>query len=399
MLKITPSSSKFKVAIKFLPVSVLAALAMPAHSLWIDTPNVRDGLNLYIGGSANPKISTTSNKFRYTMANPAIYGENGTLEQVLADQDRQDADRRLRAEGAHDAGIELYASQVLTKKLTLSGSTYLTYDQDASRNHGALWGVSLDFGSFGELGRITVGDSWTRLPVRQTDVDNIIQNRGRNVSARYTGIPDLTISGYYLFNASSDQNDRYAHGLHKSNGISADYKFDFGARKNLTLAAGYTKSNGNKNPYYVDDVIKGNSYLLGVGFQHNDLKVGLDYGERTNTYNGVWWNDLESKVYGVKATYELSPRLTGTLSYAHKTDNNSKPISFDYIAQNRSVNESMVFDKVKQDRYIAKLDYKLYKNISVNGEITNTRTKNYVTEGEFSRRDRLSASVGASFSF
>lgn len=397
MLKMTPPS-RFKSAIKFLPLSMLAALAMPAHSLWVSTPNVRDGLKLYVGGNVSPTIGTTSNKFRYTIADPAIYGPEGTLEQVLADQDRQDADRRLRAEGTDDAAIELYVSQVLTKGLSLNGSTYLSYNKNSSTNYGALWGLSLDFGSSGDLGRVTVGDGWTRLPVKQTDVDNIIQNRGKNIFVRYTGIPDLTLAGYHMFSASNDVNDPAAYGLHKSNGVSADYQFDFGARKNLTLAAGYTRSEGNKNPRYVDDVAKGKSYLVGANLQHNNLKLGLDYGQRENTYNGAWWDTLKTEVYGIKATYEITPRLTGTLSYAHKTDSNSKPVSLQTLVAQRSV-ESSFFEKVKQDRYLAKLNYQLYKNISLNGEISNTRTKNYVTEGEFSRRDRLSASLGASFSF
>lgn len=399
MLKMNPQS-RLKPIVKFLPLSMLVALAMPAHSMWLSTPNVRDGLKMYIGGSVNPSFSNTSNEFNYTMANPAIYGPTGTLEQVLADQDRQDADQRLKAEGTNDAGIELYTTQVITKDIDLSASTYLSYDQNSSINYGALWGVSLDFGSHGDIGRVTIGDGWTRLPVKQTDVDNIVQSTGKNISARYTRIPNLTLSGYHLFSASGDVNDRYSFGLHKSNGISADYEFDFGARKNLTVAAGFSKSKGHENAYYAQDIIKGDAYLLGASLQHNDLKLGLDYGQRKNTYNGVLWNDLKTEVYGVKATYEITPRLTGTLSYAHKTDNNSKPVSFQTLVNGRkSVNEASLFEKVKQDRYIAKLDYKLYKNISLKGEVSNTRTKNYVAEGEFSRRSKLTTSVGASFSF
>ncbi|WP_323841205.1 MULTISPECIES: hypothetical protein [unclassified Moraxella] len=398
MLKITPHT-KLKSTSKFLFISILAALAMPAHSVWISTPNVRDGLQLYVGGSVNPRLSTTSDKFNYTMADPAIYGKDGTLADVLADQDRKDADERLKAEGLDDAGIELYVTQALTKKLKLGGTTYLYYNQNSSTNYGALWGVSLDFGSFGELGRVTVGDGWTRLPVKQTDVDNILQSRGTNISARYTKIPNLTLAGYHLFNASPDVNSRYQFGLHKSSGVSAGYEFDFGARNNLTLAAGYTKSEGHKDPYYAEEISQGESYLVGIGLQDNNLKLGLDYGQRNNKYNGFWWDNLNTKVYGVKATYEFTPRLSGTLSYAHKTDTNGKAVSFKDLAKHQNVNEAQFFEKVKQDRYLAKLEYQLYKNISLNGEVSNTQTKNYVTEGEFSKRDRLYTSVGASFSF
>ena len=161
---------------KALPASLLVALSMPAHSVWIDTPNVRDGLQLGIFTTVNPQITHTSNKFDYTLGDPAIYGANGTYEQVAADQDRQDADRRLRAEGVNDASVQFAARQVLTKDLTARGSVLLGYTQDGNRNYGALWGVGLDIDRFGS---ITVGDEWTRLPVRQTDVNNIIQFRER----------------------------------------------------------------------------------------------------------------------------------------------------------------------------------------------------------------------------
>ena len=385
---------------KALPASLLVALSMPAHSVWIDTPNVRDGLQLGIFTTVNPQITHTSNKFDYTLGDPAIYGANGTYEQVAADQDRQDADRRLRAEGVNDASVQFAARQVLTKDLTARGSVLLGYTQDGNRNYGALWGVGLDIDRFGS---ITVGDEWTRLPVRQTDVNNIIQFRGTNAAIEYTGIPNLTVSGYHMFAATSDVRDRRDGGWHRSNGVSAEYEFDFAPRNKLTIAAGGAQSKGHENPFYVNHASKNDAYLVGIGYEYQDLKLGFDYGEAKAKYNDLWAGTINTKVYGVKASYEFTPRLTGTVSYAHKTDDNSKPINLQFLINNRfTVNNSAAFptfDKTKQDRYRVGLDYQLYKGLRLSASLENQITTNYVVEGEFSERNRLHAAVGASLSF
>lgn len=218
---------------KTLPVCLLAVLSMPAHSTWIDTPNVRDGLQFGIFATVNPKITHTSNKFHYTLGDPKIYGDTGTMAQVLADQDRQDADRRLRADGVEDGFLQLATRQTLTKDLTLVGSVAVFYNEEGHYNYGSLWGATLLVDGKGSM---TVGDGWTRLPVRQTDANNIIQNRGTNIAVEYTQIPDLTLSAYHMFTASSDVNDPQVSGWHKSHGASAKYVFDLAPRNKLTLS-------------------------------------------------------------------------------------------------------------------------------------------------------------------
>lgn len=257
---------------KALPVGLLIALSMPTHSAMIDTPNVRDGLSFGIFTNINPEFTYTSNKFNYVLGDPRIYGQTGTIAQVLADKDRQDADKRLRADGVHDGSIQLIARQVLTKDLTLEASGLLAYDKNSHRNYGALWGVGLEIDKFGE---ISIGDAWTRLPVRQTDVDNIIQNRGTNVAVEYTGIPDLTVAGYHMFTSSEDVDDPRQSGWHKSHGLAVKYEFDFAPKNKLTVAVSGTLSKGHDNPFFVDTASKGESYMGSIGYHYNDLNIAL----------------------------------------------------------------------------------------------------------------------------
>lgn len=387
---------------KALPVGLLIALSMPTHSAMIDTPNVRDGLSFGIFTNINPEFTYTSNKFNYVLGDPRIYGQTGTIAQVLADKDRQDADKRLRADGVHDGSIQLIARQVLTKDLTLEASGLLAYDKNSHRNYGALWGVGLEIDKFGE---ISIGDAWTRLPVRQTDVDNIIQNRGTNIAVEYTGIPDLTVAGYHMFTSSEDVDDPRQSGWHKSHGLAVKYEFDFAPKNKLTVAVGGTLSKGHDNPFFVDTASKGESYMGSIGYHYNDLNIAFDYGESKNKYNGAWADNINTKVYGVKASYNITPRLKGTISYAHKDYDNTKPIGIDFFLARPNIFDVNnlpgfpIFDKVKQDRYKTSLDYQLYHGIKLTGSVEKQITTNYVTEGKFSERNRLHASVGASFSF
>ncbi|OOS07841.1 hypothetical protein B0189_00320 [Moraxella cuniculi] len=389
-------------------------LAMPAHSVWIDTPAVRDGLQFGVFTNVSPNLVNRSNKFTYTLGDPRIfdtYDRNGnlvtegTLADVMANQDRQDSDRRIREDGTDGVMLQLAARQVLTKDLLLRGSIAINYNSDSYRNYGALWGVTLDYK---EDLSVTIGDGWSRLPVRQTDVDNIIQQAGNNISVESTHIPDLTLNAYHAFNASSNVYNRQLGGWRTSTGASAKYLFDINPYHKITVAAGGTVSKGNENPYFTNTPSKGKSYLLGASYDYKDLTVGLDYGQQKTHYNGLWSDNMKTTVYGIKTSYNFTPRLAGTLSYAYREDNNNKSVSIDDLVSNPNLlmdrgynytTRSLVFDKSKQERYGIDLEYQLYKGLTINAGVTDTRTRTYVTEGEFSRRKMLETSLGARFAF
>lgn len=390
------------------PVSVLTLFAVPAYAVTLEIPSVKDGLNLSIYGSVSPNFSTESNKFSYSYGDPEIFGNKGSIADVLVNQDRKDSDEQLRLNGLDSGSINFYLRQRLTPKITANSSILIEASKSYSSNWGAYWGVGFDFGSFGEQGRLTVGSYHNGLDVSQTDLYmlNTLNDGGTNINAKYTGIPNLTLSAYHMLTQSADINnhDDYDKGWHHSDGVSAKYDFDFAPRKTLTLTGGYGRSQGDNDTLNAYNTKKADAYLLGVGFGHNDWTVGIDYGEREETYNGAITRGVDKKVYGAKVDYEFTPRLKGTLSYGHIHSKNNTPIPFARMVnfgrlEPYSGVEALFFDKVKQNRYEAALKYKLYQNITLNGSLTNLKTVNHVSEGEFSRREQLTASIGASFSF
>lgn len=406
MRKMTP---RFRMAVKLLPASLLLAMAMPAHSVYIDQPGVKNGLRFYFGTSISPSLSTTSRTFHYTYANPAIYGPTGNITQVLADQDKKLTDEELRLSGFSGAYAELYASQAINKNWRLGGSVLVDGGAGGIGNYGAYWGMSADYSNTGTtVARFTLGGRNNGLAVSKTGLGmvNTLNDSGLNLVARYWGVPDLTITGYHMFRQTADVRDDTDGGWHKSNGLSVQYSFLPTAHQQLTLALGGTYSRGHKTPFYWNSTAKANAYMAGMSYRYNKATLSVDYGVRTDQYNKALIDKIDTKTYGAKLDYKITPRLTANVSYGHKESENTKPISFDnWVAwglrspsQNDNI-ESRLFNQVKQDRYSAGLSYQVWSNVSLNGSVAKLQTKNYFTEGEFSKREELTTTVGASFSF
>lgn len=408
MRKITHLS---KTAIKLLPACVLAVMAMPAHSVWIDQPGVKEGLRFYFGTGISPSLTTTSKKFNYTYGDPTIYrGTNAQqIEQMLADQDKKLSDEELRLSGFSGAYAELHANQAINKNWRLGGSVLIDGGAGGIGNYGAYWGVSADYSNLGTtIARFTVGGRGNGLGVGKTGLVmlNTLNDSGLNLVARYSGVPDLTITGYHMFNQSADVRNNELGGWHKSNGLSVSYNFMPSAQQQLTLAAGASHSRGHETPFYWNTTAKAKAYMAGLSYRHNKATVSVDYGVRTDQYNKVLVDKIDIKTYGAKLDYKITPRLTANISYGHKESQNSKPISFnDWVnwglrnpSQNDNI-ESRLFNQVKQDRYALGVNYDVWNNVSLNGSVAKLQTKNYMTEGQFSKREELTTSVGASFSF
>lgn len=404
MRKITHLS---KTAIKLLPACVLAVMAMPAHSVFIDQPNVKNGLRFYAGTSLSPAFTNTSRKFTYTYGDPTIYrGTNAQqIEQMLADQDKKLTDDELRLSGMSGGYIELYGAQAIHKDLTVSASVLLDGGEGGIGNYGAYWGLSADYD---RVGRLTVGGRNNGLGVGKTGLAmlNTLNDNGMNIVARYTRIPDLTITGYHMFNQSADVRNNREIGWHKSNGLSAQYTFAPSSQQRVTMALGASRSRGHDEVPFWDVAAKADAYMAGLSYRYNKAILSADYGIRNEKHNGVLVDELDIKTYGAKLDYEFTPRLTASISYGHKGTQNSRPVSFnDWLSwgirgasQNQTI-EGKLFNEVKQDRYAASLSYRLWENVSLNGSVASLQTKNYLAEGQFSKREELTTSIGASFNF
>lgn len=407
MRKITHLS---KTAIKLLPACVLAVMSLPAYSaIKIDQPGVKNGLQFYFFSRIYPKISTTSDKFTYVLADPSIYRANRTLEQVLADQDRQDSDKRARLSGTDSFWTHMIARQVLNKDWSVGGNILLIYTPTSNRNLGANWGLS--FYHQKGLG-VTVGKSYTDLRLNQTFInlsdtetltEDVLANDGTNLELSYEGIPNLRVKAYHMLARSSNTDDRREFGWHKHNGVSAEYDFHFAPRNVLKVKAGTVWGKSHQNPWYVDDAIKSNAYAGSIAYHYGKAELALDYGKKHDKFNGGWWDELDTTVYGAKVGYNITPRLKTAVIYAHKEIDNSKPMDLAYLKQietnKEDIGERQAFRKTKKDTYRFETTYDVWNNIEVIGSVEHSKTRNFIVEGEFSKREQLTTSVGARFTF
>lgn len=382
---------------KWLPLaSVLVSL--PAYSMWLDTS---EGLNFGLFGSVSPTLTTETNTFNYTYSDPAIFydsDEQEALAQVLAAKDREDADRRVRLGGYDSSSLQISAHQVLTKDYSVFGSTLLEFDESNFRNYGALWGVELIARNKGSL---KLGSNWAGLDVKQTRARDLLSTNGTNVHLDVTYIPNLTVSAFHMLAPPSDVRDPKNAQLIRADGASIAYEHNIAPRQSLRGAIGTVRSVGHDAPFYVGvQKGKGRDTMASLSYQYEDLKVAMDVGRSDKNYNGTFSDKLTTDVLGVQVDYEVTPRLSTTFNYSHSRSKNSKPVAFaNLLAYRRGVDEGRFFNRVDSDNYRLGVRYKLYKGVSLQGAIANDRTKNFLTDGEFSRRNQTRYNAGATFSF
>lgn len=403
MRKITPLS---KMAVKLLPASLLLAMAMPAHSVWIDQPGVKNGLQFLVWNRVAPQITTTPvNKFSYTYGDPAFYG---SLQQMLANQDRQDTDERYRLAGMGSANTQLAARQVLNKDWTAIANLSIRYAPNGTNNWGVPWGIGMQYKRDASF---SIGNTYPGIEVSKTDADRLVSNNGTYVTAEYTGISDLTLMAVHSFTSSGDVRVRSESGWHKNNGLSVVYDFNFAPRNKLSVGVAGTRAKGHKQPWWANQALSEDAYMGTLQYQYQNTTVGLDYSKAKEQYKGSsWFGDgkLNKTSYGVKVAHKFTPRLTGSLSYSHFEAEHTTPVTFNNVVA-RGLNADMgvylnrseqhFFEKSKRDRYKAELTYNVWRGLDVIGSVESFKGRNYVSEGEFSKRETATATAGARFTF
>lgn len=383
-------------AIQCLTIGAGLMVSISAHSIVLDT---KEALYFGLGGEISPSFTTTTNdSFHYTYGDPKIYGTNGTIADVLQDQDRQDAKRNIYLQGVNDASIFFYAQQHLTKDYMIGATTGVLFNNQGYHPYGANWGVELERRNIANL---KIGSRWAGFDITQTSAENLLSAPGTNIHLNWTKIPNLSISGFYMLAPSSDVRNPYNADLHKAHGLSASYLHSFAPRQNLEGKIGFMRTDAHDKPLEATaQKGKANAVMASISYQHNNATFATDYGMAQKRHNGAMFDRLKTQVFGARFGYEITPRLEIELDYARNNTQNNQPIRFaDLVNHGSDVHETDYFHQVIKDDYGASLSYQLYKGISLKGSAKNSRTRNFLSDGEFSRRSSTTYSVGARFSF
>lgn len=382
-----------------LCLALIIASSMPASAVWLDN-NLRDGLNFAISTTVAPSLSKTHTNFRYLYPNKDIAGDPAEIEAMLAGIDRQESDARARLDGFDSAAVWLIAQKRLNRSTSLMGNV-LMYGLPSGFEKGTLYyGLNLRHEVYGSLG-INSGNNFNTSDIATSRTYNPLDSQSTAISASYTQIPNLNLSGYYAF-AESPNTDYVDTALHKGYGVGGSYEFSFAPRHTLTLGAGYT--DGKRHVDLKDDRISKHKQAtaIGVNYQYQNWTVGVDAGQAKETFDGRRIASTDSKNMGVRVDYEFTPRLSAFASYGTKISDKTaqQGVNFDFAnLATRGINESTLFDKVEQKLVSVGTNYEIYSGISLSADVSKNTTTNYISEGKFSERDSLSYNTGVTFSF
>lgn len=426
-----------------MPLAVSAALvsagliSTSASAVWLDN-NLRNGLQLGISGTLSPSFTKDSGKFTYLYGDPSVYdvADNpdtedvdesyiGTMADVFADQDRRDTDERTRLSGLNSATVNFSANQMLTRDVSIYGTVGLWVTPSESARRGYSYGATITHSKIGSLG-VNSNSAFATADIATSGTYNPLDTVGSAVSASYTAIPNLTLSAYHAFPESGDTRSTADAGLHSGYGLAASYTHSFAPRHNITIGAGHTKGKREVDFYgdgstwtygpadrytdYWEKVFytapkEKEATAIGLSYQLDDWTLSVDGGKSTEEFTGEFYNRAKTDNYGVRVDYEFTPRMTAYASYGERKSKkdgvDGNQISYqDFLSAGvLGVNETLVFDEVKQKQYTVGASYDLYHNITFTGEVSGIKTKNYIAEGAFSKRDSLNYLAGVSFSF
>lgn len=408
---------KFTYLSRLMGGGILAtASIVPAQAVVLDN-NLRNGLDFMIGSSISPAIVESSQKSTYhygdSRAFDVYYGDPttpvklGTVEDVLANQNKKETDERARLDGFGSAVVWFVASQRLTRNTTIEGEIDLYGSQEGL--YPSSFGLTFYNDMFGSVG-IKTDSGMVTSGANMTQTFNNLDYAGSAVTVSYTNIPNLTLSAYHAFPATEDT--RYVDAsLHGGHGVYARYVKPFAPKHSLTGAMAYT--HGKRHVELSSDSIakKKNAYGIGLQYQYQDITLSLDGSRSDETLSGALVDNIDSNAYGVRLAYQATPRLSAYAYYGErdtkKVATQGNNLSFDTLIGEvaRSANGvsgltyDVLFDKVAQKRYGIGTSYNLYRGISLSASVGKDERVNYLTDGKFSETDTAEYRIGMNFRY
>lgn len=388
--------------------TVASIMTVPAWAVVLNN-NLRDGLEITLTAAARPTLGASSSKFTYHYGDPEIFNRYddsgnlisvGTIEDVLAYQDREANDERLRIDGINSAGVWVGVEQRLTRDITIDGEVGLwTWRGGSAVNQ---FGLGINHAKLGNV-YIQSNSGFPTRNVATSSTYTSLDTYGSAVSARYTQIPGFTLGAYYAFPESSDTRvtDSALHGGH---GVLASYEKSFSPYQSLLGGIAYTHGERDVHLRSNTSYKEKDAYGVGVRYKYQKFTVGLDASRGEEVLSGRLVDKIDTSTYGVRLTHATTPRINTTLYYGKRTDektaSSGNALSYINLLNNGSgVTENILFDEVKRRQYGVNVDYSLYAGVTLTGSISKEEVTNYLTDGKFSERDNLNYRAGVSFQF
>lgn len=384
-----------------------------ASAVELDRTYNREGIIVNLFGSISPEFTKSSSKFTY-------YGECtptfcpaadrisssgrmrlGTLEYLLEKQSELRGDKRPRLGNANNGFVGFQVKQKLRHDLTASGMLGL----GAGVGGGAtvIGNISLDHNDSGEL-TLGIDGSLPSGGVGTSGTYSVLDRSGSYVSFRYKQIPNVRLTGFYVFPDLPSTNNR-DRAIENGYGATASYEHSFATRNKLTLRAGYTNTDR-------DDDLKNNrtardkqAFMLGGRYNYYNTTLSLDGGVAKSDYHGNIIDSTKATSLGARLEYEINPRVTVYGSYGVRktkaTEATGVTLDFATLYNNtawvgtRPINESQLFKTIDEAKYGIGADYMIHKNAILNASMERENTTYSLTTGKFSKLSENNYSIGA----
>lgn len=348
----------------------------------------KDGMAFDLYGGLEAYATKDSSEYNFDASkNPRLthivdqtYNERLTDEQVRLGHNNNSAYMGFRA------------TQIINKDWTATGNIQLSYQNTANVDN-----ANISLARKG-VGNIAVGRQWLHS-IRSTGTYSVMSSFADTaLRADYIGMPNLHVSGYYLFPELGDTR-KYARDTSyqaKSGfGVSGLYTFDMGARNTLDLGLAYADRTHNvdqnslywetaPNPakdaevfYSIWTPKKITAFAGSAKWQYNNLAVAVDAGQSVGEINSdnilkettdpvvASVKDVTTKAYGVKVGIDVNPKLNLNAKYGVRT------LSYDVKGRQNVIGnvgtegwERYVPDSIDSDIWSVGADYKVLSNIT-----------------------------------
>ena len=383
-----------------------AAVAAPlsAHAAY----NVysKDGLTLDIGGNVTAQFSKQHNRFTYTHDSARYYYDYDLekWETAQANYDIETSDRRSRLGFERGSSwLQFRGQQRINQYLRATGTVQLGYYKNDLNLTEA--NVALDLRN---VGSISFGKQFLHSGyVTRTGTYYPLEHFGNaSIRADYTGVPELQVSAYHLFPSQDDVRKTDNVNEIQGNGISATYRLRIAPDHSIRFGAGYTQSKRNSADNVKWASKKKHAAAGSIEYKYRDFTIAGDIGYEKEKIDIATLGQARSRYYGLKAEYAFTPRFKMAAGYGVK---NTKKTAGSLGAFNTNAawnqpnfiaaNEEYVVPKIKRRKAYLKADYDLRENVTLYGRADVETVKNYVDDGEFSKRRHNEFTSGISLTF
>lgn len=222
---------------------------------------------------------------------------------------------------------------------------------------------------------------------------------GSSIRADFTYIPNLQVSVDHIFPSKDDVRVGNNYTIVQGSDIGASYIYRLEPDHSLRFGLAY----GNKKRNIQQDATatwaekKDRAALASVEYKFKDLTLAADLGKEKLT---LGHGKADSKFWGVKAAYDITPRFTLSAGYGQQKRTTVLDKGYRIKrSKDHFADDYDEFNLIKTNKYYGQAEYFLRDNVKLYTQASFNVTKNYARSELFSKRKSREIDAGISVTF